>query len=264
MEWKKVKTILICVLVLTNLFLAGNLIWQIEKSRVTRAEAMENVLALLHQSGGEFEDSLLKDCEFQPVILQLKRPEEAEKKLAEALTGQKAVFGGGGIIRSKGENGEAVFRSGGLLEIRLKQQTDAADYRELLQKAGFSMRGAERVANQDETRFTQLIGGRRVENAQLLCKTADEEVRINGRWLQETTQVVTGSCQKNYETALALLNWYRQEMPAGELNAVDEVYFAETPEDGVVMLTPAWRVRWGETLVYLSCQTGKVMNYTKE
>ena len=139
MEWSRAKTILLVVLICTNLFLAGNLLWQVSHGWAQQRQAMDQALALLQEDVGEFDEDIFRSLGTQRPVYAASRDTALEKKAAQALLGTEESDTDGGVSRFSSEKGSLTFYTGG--EVRLELFTESSltgeEWQELLEKAGF-------------------------------------------------------------------------------------------------------------------------------
>ena len=86
MEWSKIKTIVIWMLVITNLFLLGLVVQEEGKAQRLEREALENTVVFLNQRGIQLDADVVPD-RMELVPQQAERALEREQSLAEALVG---------------------------------------------------------------------------------------------------------------------------------------------------------------------------------
>ena len=84
MEWSKIKTIVIWMLVITNLFLLGLVVQEEGKAQRLEREALENTIVFLNQRGIQLDADVVPD-RMELVPQQAERALEREQSLAEAL-----------------------------------------------------------------------------------------------------------------------------------------------------------------------------------
>ena len=80
MEWSRAKTILLVVLICTNLFLAGNLLWQVSHGWAQQRQAMDQALSLLQEDVGEFDEDIFRSLGTQRPVYAASRDTALEKK----------------------------------------------------------------------------------------------------------------------------------------------------------------------------------------
>ena len=116
MDWKKAKTILLLVLLCTNLFMVCNLAWQVSRVKGQQRQAMNEALSLLRQEVGDFDEDLFRDLGTQPAVYRFERDRQKEEQIAQALLGDsQREDEGGGITQFRSQAGQLEFRSGGVV-----------------------------------------------------------------------------------------------------------------------------------------------------
>lgn len=260
MEWKKVKTLLICVIVCANLFLAGNIWIQAAQNRGERRIAFENSLDTLEQTVGEFDREIFNHVEKRASTIYLKREESLEAKLAQELIASDSEGSvGGGIRVFTSANGKATFRNGGALNITWQEEISLPIgdwFEKKLASAGLDLREAEIEQAEDGVLIRQKNGGRIVENATLLCTYKNGICEIRGTWVQGKA-LEQVACKTGYEMILQLNDYFEQNNIEKMADKIEIVYFVDGKEDSEIVLTPAWKISTGEKTFYLNCETGK-------
>ena len=154
MDWKKAKTILLLVLLCTNLFMVCNLAWQVSRVKGQQRQAMNEALSLLRQEVGDFDEDLFRDLGTQPAVYRFERDRQKEEQIAQALLGDsQREDEGGGITQFRSQAGQLEFRSGGVVELTLERQPEgegAAFYRDLLAEAGFPWKARRPIRRGDK------------------------------------------------------------------------------------------------------------------
>ncbi len=129
MEWKRVKTIMIALLLVTNVIMATNLLTQSGLQRQSELDALENALEFAQKSGIAIEYSLLLNMPTEMYYYSVPEDESLQRQFADSLLGEGAALtkpGGGVSIYQSGEN-TVTFRRGAAVEVILMQQNYTAE-----------------------------------------------------------------------------------------------------------------------------------------
>ena len=120
MEWSKIKTIVIWMLVITNLFLLGLVVQEEGKAQRLEREALENTVVFLNQRGIQLDADVVPD-RMELVPQQAERALEREQSLAEALVGGPVQVDalGGQMYRYTGSNGTVQLHNDGSFSVQL-------------------------------------------------------------------------------------------------------------------------------------------------
>lgn len=246
MEWSRAKSVLLAVLLCANLFLAGNLAFQIVQGRAQQRQAMEDALRLLHQDLGEFDDGMLRQAAGRLPVLSFARSPEKELAAARALLGAGQSDTEGGVSTFRSDQGQLIFRTGGELRLTLaagppEQTVDF--YRQLLEQAGFPMGHCLAWMEGETAIFQQrLESGVALYQYRLECRRAGQGLEIQGRWLLKEQGTEAGDGAKGYQTALALRAYLLQQQIKSPPEAVEPVYRLRDLGNGQLMAWPGWLV----------------------
>ena len=120
MSWSKIKTIIIVILLLTNLFLLFLIGGQKLHSARYEADTLRQTVEVLSRNGLKVaEDALPGDAQIVPLLVE--RDEQAELRAATVLLGGDAAFSStGGLNVYSSAAGDLSFRSGGEVSATLE------------------------------------------------------------------------------------------------------------------------------------------------
>lgn len=246
MEWSRAKSVLLAVLLCANLFLAGNLAFQIIQGRAQQRQAMDQVLQLLHQDLGPFDEGMFRQAAGRQPVLAFARSPEKERAAALSLLGTGQSDTEGGVSTFRSAQGQLVFRTGGELRLTLsaaQPEQPLEFYRSLLQQAGFPMENCLAWQQGQRVFFQQrLASGVQLYQCQLECGPSAEGLEIQGRWLLETQGGKAGDGAKGYQMALALRAYLLQQQIQSPPEAVEPVYRLRDLGNGQLMAWPGWLV----------------------
>ena len=257
MEWSKVKSILIALLVVTNVILGVNIHSQLQERRESERAALESALELLRRSGAAFDEETFYSLPETLSQYSAPRSEEAEAAAARALLGDCTYQGaGGGIGIYTSEAGSVTFRSGGLMEAGLTDGRTAQQLLEGLLQAAGTPRGNYEVEETPQGVRAQLyVDGHPVVGAALECEDTPGGAAASGRWLFALSLAQDGAGQTRAEMAVALLQLER-EAPL-DIQGAEAVFVLEQERGGGMQLVPAWRIDEKNEQIILNCMTKK-------
>jgi hypothetical protein len=258
MDGRRIKTLVILILLIVNLFFGGILIAQRAQSRGMEAREREELAQVMSAAGIELPPDLIPGAKAVKRC-SVSRDAALERAFASALIGEaEPVEQGGGIVSYENENGRATFRSGGEVEAviydksPLSASTRAADYvADQLSGLGFEAGEGSLVSS---------VGGMRVFNCVLTATAADEGIVVEGRRL-------TASPAESEEAAsvspyTALMAYLRAVSADGsvvrQIVSVEQGYvFEYSPSAGT--LEPVWRVESDGGAVYISAVDAEII-----
>jgi hypothetical protein len=264
MEWKRVKTILIAVLLLTCLLLAVNIVRQVRERRLHERDAVRDACAVALRAGVKIDSRLVLALPERDAVLVASRSEKTEQRLADALLGEGCVpeEPGGGVSIYENETGRISVRRGGAVEIHLKGTDTAMDEHDwigLLQKAGLDLSNAETQMKDEETVFLQRTEeGTEIVNCRLICSISSGELLISGRWLLEQTppQGETGRVRAELTLALTKL---MEQAGATEVHALTRGYNLQSDSVRQLRLVPVWVAETNAGTIILNTVTKKIV-----
>lgn len=244
MEWNKAKSVLLAVLVCANLFLAGNLALQIAQGRTQQRRAMDQMLELLHEDLGDFDDAMFQAADRRRPVLAFSRSPEKERAAALALLGADQSDTGGGVSTFRSARGELIFRTGGELWLTLALQPPDQEaptfYRQLLEQAGFPMKDCLCWQEENGVFFQQQTEGVKIQQCVLECRAGGQGLEIQGRWLLDDQALQAGDGSKGYQMAAALRAYLIEQEIRRPPSAVEEVYRLQDQGNGRLLAWPAW------------------------
>lgn len=264
MEWKRVKTILIAVLLVTCLVLAANIWDQLRARRVMEEQAVRDACALAARSGLTIDPALVLDLPEYGTVMAAERDAALELSLAEALLGPcTAEEPGGGVVIYTGESGRLSIRRGGALELSRAQEGDAPDaagWAALLSAAGLKLTADDAVREGETVVFVQRAAdGGEILNCRLSCTAADGVLTVQGRWLPEGAADTGRRGASRAELVLALAELVRAQPEYGAVEAVTAGYELRAGTARRLELTPVWTVETGGGSLVLDTVTKTLM-----
>lgn len=275
MEWRRLKTIIILILLLVNAFLLVLVGARRGEARRYAQAALDNTIRVLEQNGVQADRGRLSDAGgLTP--LSLERDTAREGQLVRALLDEavEADNRGGGLYLYRGRLGEVSLRAGGELSATLAQdehwrtQRPEAHAAALLRTMGVDARQTGLSARGEETavRFRQLWNGVPVFSCEVEFTYADGCLQtIRGSLLIAGQGVAEAG--ETLALPTALLRFLDGVTQAGDVcSAIQsmEVGYRATvqPLSGGVRLTAAWLVSSDTADYYLDGATGTLTRLT--
>ena len=270
MQWSRVKTVLIFLLLAVDVFLLLYIGAYDIDARKRRSEEADNARAVLDSRGIALPDDLDLTQEESVVRYDGRRDVEQESRCAEAWLG-------GDIQTSQSETGIQYVSDKGTVEWSadgrlwaeiagaLSQVPDADQARsmaeELLEKGGVDCDGcAVTVLPQGENyrvEFTAVRDGLTVFNQQLsLLLKIDQSVEINGRWFFPADQLTREQAAAPYSKADVLLTataeWSQTDILGMELG----LHLVRL-SGSRVQLQPVWHIWSSAREVFLDAESNQ-------
>lgn len=255
MNASRLRKIVILLLVCINLVLGGNLLYTNYQQTVIPQQTIENTVAFLDQCGIWIESDLIPRRIRNLSVLSAQRDLTLESNIAGILIGTKErTEQGGGISLYASEQGTAIFRRGGLVNIVIKQQkipetgSEAEKIaRSLLKKAGILPESAGVVIEDNAgivVRFVAERYGCRLQNAALEVAFRSGEVQISGCFLVNTA-VETEQLMRRIPTLLADFGAYvaTYHLDISLIVSIETAYFHMVHDDGSAELLPVLLIR---------------------
>ncbi|MEA5038387.1 MAG: hypothetical protein VB086_00960 [Clostridiaceae bacterium] len=262
MEWKRVKSILIAVLLLTCLLLAANILWQVRSQRVREKAAVRDACAVALQSGVDINADLVLALPVRSAEQTASRNAESEQRLADALLGTGCIpeEPGGGVSIFENDNGRIIIRRGGALEIHLTGRDKSnVDWTGLLQGAGLKLSRAGLQTEEGVTSFSQYTDeGVPIFNCMLSCSISGEELLISGRWLLEASLTSGDAGRTRAELTLALAG-IMEKNGAKKVLSLTQGYSLQSDSIRRLELTPVWTAETDAGIIILNTVTKKTI-----
>lgn len=254
MEWNKVKSMLIALLLVVNVLLGLNIQSQITAQRTSEEDSLRAALALLQQAGVTFDENAFFDMPRAPLALDGARSTERESQVADALLGDASLNeAGGGVSIYTSQAGSVTFRSGGLFEAELTDGTEPQALLErIVQAAEVKGMGYETGASDDGVSAQLLFEKWVVAGSVLTCRATENGAQASGRWYFGSEPAAEGSGASRAEMAVALLRLGTERLQT--VTGLHLVYTQEQLRSGV-RLSPVWCVELPDGQIFLSVST---------
>lgn len=263
MEWKQLRKWMILMLLAVDLFLSGNLLWQVYEQRQSERTALLDAAQVAQNRGIALNAEALLRLPVSPESFGSQRSTALEQQAAAALLGEELQpeGPGGGVSIYRGERGRLSFRRGGALELELSWTEPAPeDWTALLAPAGFSMEDVQLNADGDEITLTQRQQGAVIVNSRLTCTVTGDTALVRGRWLLSRELTASRESLSRAQLTLALCDLLEER----GLDAPDWLEFGyslQSEDAQSLLLEPVWIVTCGTEQLLLSCLSGTELVY---
>lgn len=263
MEWKNLRKWMILTLLAVDLFLAGNLLWQVHEQRQSERTALLDAVQVAQRRGIALDAEALLGLPVAPEAFGTQRSTALEQQAAAALLGEplQQEGPGGGVSIYRGERGRLSFRRGGALELELiRQEAGAGDWQKLLASAGFPVEEVRIEQQGDGVTLIQCQQGATIVNSRLTCTAAEGTAQVRGRWLLSRELTASQESLSRAQLALALCDLLETrgiEAPDG----LEFGYSLQSEDAQSLLLEPVWIVTCGTEQLLLSCLTGSELAY---
>lgn len=258
MQWSKVKSILIAILFLVDVFLFGVLAvkWVSEQNRQRdMSKSLQTVLAKNGISTGE--SNLICKAMIPQLIVDRSRTEEL--KMAHALIGDDAErIDGENGIKLISDNGNAEFSDNGEINI----QFTPSDYKkpsksdvkesakEIIEDCGINHSSIEWSVKDYTASLSFKTAGYEVFNRQLKIKFSDDYIAISGMWTFSEPYATRNNLYSEYDSMDSLI-WFAQQKKANIIYSVEAGLLISNISANQIQLSPVWQVKTDKGLFYI-------------
>ena len=259
MDRARLKTIIILILALVNLFLLGAIGWRASEERSARERTLLELTARFAQDQIALTARLPE--RLPPAGQTLVRGADRERALAESLLGECTPEDlGGGIYRYSSAAGQGTFRSSGSFEVTgTLGSGDAEDFcRKLCREFGYQ----DFSPALEEGEYTALYyhDSLPVVNAAISFRISDGVLTaVRGTLLP---QLSAGEEPSSMTAVTALTRFLEDCRATGEVvSAVTDItlcYELQNTASSPMTLAPAWHITADTGDFFVSCATGKV------
>lgn len=258
MQWNKVKSILIVLLLLVNVFLASNTAFRYFYERSGRLEIRQNVVSVLAEKNITCGEKLLTRRSVRPLTYEVDRDRQKESDFAHAVLS-------GTVAEKEYEDGSSVFKSGrdeicwlanGSIKGRLsmppgtfpKTEAEASEYaRQLLARGGMVIPDRRISTVKDGGNYSIKIiceiDKISVFNCGLtVILKSDETIEISGKLnLGSVYEIQTKNERFSSEEDIVLS--IAKQMPGiTHIETASVTYFMSEMAGGKSRFIPAWRI----------------------
>ncbi len=260
MDWKRVKSILIALLLVTDLLLGYNIYIQFGNRISTERDAIETALRLVGAGYGLSSGMILALPERMYSYI-VPRDAAAELAFAQKLLGDDTTSrdAGGGIIEYTGRRGSAVIRSAGEIELEAAlddiSAADAEGVKKLLTEAGLSIASEVETNALGSYSVPQTRDGFAAPRYSLTCAVSNGRLKITGRWLISTQWRSEERSISRAELVIKLGDW----LAAANINAVlsiEPAYHILTAAGRGMYASPVWVVETDAGVFMINALSG--------
>lgn len=271
MEWPRMKTIIIVILLMMNGFLL--VLVGMRRSELRRYEqsALNGTLQVLAEKGIQMsEDQMPTSPGRQPCSTQ--RDVAAETAMVAALLGEsvEGVNRGGGLYTYRTDRGQVSLRSGGEItavladDPRWRTDDPAAHSAHLLREMGVELTPGESTVVEGSGQITygrQLLGGTPVFSCHITFSYTDGLLTgLSGSLL--AVSAITESAGELLSLPTVLMRFLDSVLSSGDvcsaILSVEPGYLTVPSFTATVELTPVWRIATNTGYYYVDGITGEM------
>lgn len=252
MQWDKVKTILIVILLAVNAFLLTNLgvrAWQDERRT---AEVTGYLRGMLAEDGVTLDDAFRLPGDKVLPQLSIDRSRVSEETVSAAMLGDGAVREEGvdGAVRFSGEQGEIDWAADGTVEAELTAAGETPEGvravrrrgKELFRQWGLYGEDARVDAEDGAAVLTAPVAGMPVHNRRLTLRwNEDGTLLLSGRWSFGAAYTTAREAGTTCAAADALLAFAKDTPAAGRVTAMTVGYRLDMDGGRRLLLVPTWK-----------------------
>lgn len=265
MEWKNLRKWLLLMLLVVDLFLAGNLVRQVYDNRQAERQAVLDAVTVAARRGITLEGEAVLRLPVEPDTLSASRSDSLEQAAAQALLGEGSLpeGPGGGVSIYRRENGQLSFRRGGALELDLPWTGgtfDGVTCAGLLAPAGLDVENALVESAGDTVTLTQRYEDTVIVNSRLTCSVQDGMLQARGRWLLAQELTAGGGSLSRAQLVLSLCTLL-ESREMGTPDSLEAGYYLQSEDAQSLTLVPVWVIGLGEEQLLMSCVTGQELSF---
>jgi hypothetical protein len=248
-DWSKVKTTLICFLLVIDALLAAVFVFRLSEVRKEEQKAAENAVQTMKKFGIEVSAELLLKHTESIYPMESERDTELEyETFGRLISGAQMEEQGRGIYIFRGHRGGGKISNAGLFEIKLTDYT--VTFPENIRNQVFADMG---IALEDtfsagtkgeltKVEGRQLISGVQVFNCNYYIEVRENTVDFSGRLLLGETYI---SSEIGSKSAATVLIAFASGMGNKGVKSVEDMrlgYAAELVAPGYTALKPYWEI----------------------
>ncbi|GEM_PF-2641056 len=268
MNWPKVKTLLLVLLLIANIILFGNYLVMQQQRSEQESRIAEDISAVCAERGVTVPVSVLPAYYDQLASLAVVRNPDAEARFADKILGDNTQSDlGGGIFVYTSHRGTLTFRTGGQFELTLEHSApgnDSAAIRTLVKlfgsACGFS---AENVSVSDGVySVNNRCNDFAVFNSSLTAVFTEDKLTVSGRSMLFQFQNVDNVSVKNIGALLLGLidTLAAEDREPTEITSIEPGYAAEYSGSQLIF-TPIWRIESFGQAYFVNAVTGAIIEF---
>lgn len=261
MKTSRLKSIVIVILALVNVFLLALLLVQRAQERAAYTRRTDELVTLCASSGVTLDASVLpRDGAVGG--FDLTRDPEREREFADALLGSTdSIDSGGGIYRYYNADGSATFRGAGSVSVTCTRPVDDIDAFCAALFSTFGYRETQRELSDGTGTVSAVrrVGGADVFNATLTLDFAYGYFRAaEGTFLPDAFGSTDGG--SDAVTAVVTFLDYRNStgLLCTEITGVQSGYLLQSTASAPLRLAGVWRIDTNVASYYVNQATGDV------
>jgi len=273
MEWPRVKTILIILLLAVNTFLFGAYATANLRASRNQDQVRQEVCTVLEGLGYELNPEMLPaDAElYYPA--RIARNTKYERNTIAAALEQVKTENSIGMNRYVGKKGELTLKSGGYIDATFDLGDDEAVEGNEIKLVESKLKGI-RVSTMDmsgeesDGEYTVSgicsISGLPIFNCRIACSLADGKMTVIGRipmgeisFLQNIKPYAVSGLMLNFAEYLQSIG-----VETGVIESISPGYAISSPtefESGITELVPVWRISMNGEVWYINALVGEVV-----
>ena len=268
MDRRRLKTVMILILALVNVFLLFHLSGQLRVERSARRRTQERLTALFASDGVSLSPKAFSR-EALPEAVSLSWDGRLETEVAALFLGRAYRFEEeAGLRRYRSGNAVAEFHSGGVFTVtglaipgEEKIQTFCQTY--AYDRADDSGTAAEAVGAEKEVSVTARYGEYPVFNCRVSFRFTDGGIlrEVSGTLLSRNTSPLTETTEAlSASGALSLFQstHRKNRVAVSAISGLSVCYWLDDGDSGEMELLPAWRVETDTVAYYINCFTGGI------
>ena len=250
MQWGKIKSILIIILLLVDAFLIGVLVvkWASEQQR--EQEMFKNLQTVLAKNNITMQDmDLPKEAMMPQLIIDQSRTDEL--KVAHKLLGEDAVqINSDNSLSFKSDLGEVCWSDSGQIdaiitpenykkpdENSVEKETDT-----LLKSIDINPVGLEINVKDFSAVASFKTAGYEVFNRNLTIVFSDDNITINGKWTFSEPYATRNNLYSTYNPIDSII-WFAEQKKANKIYDIDAGLLLVNGAGSQMQLSPVWRIK---------------------
>lgn len=261
MKASRLKTIVIVILLLVNVFLLFLLLSRRAEQNAAYERAVDQLVTLYEASGITLDRSTLTQDETL-FSAETQRDSARETAFAEALLGSVSVSESGGVTRYTGTDGSCIIRTGGTVDASLTRSVSDPEVfcDELFKSFGYARTRALLSGGSGSITGVRHTGERSVFNAPLTLTFSEGTLTaVTGTFLPPLSE----SRRTDGVDAVSALVYfldYRNSSGAvcTQIASVEHGYLLQSSAAAQVSLLPVWCITTDVNSYYVNCLTGEV------